>query len=122
MPARQSVRRKQRRTARPARQQPRPSASPASVAGAGEVQGEAQVGGGQTAAATAQAAAAPSAPAARGPRQAPMSPTRMALAARAAELARLDVIYLRHDLRNVGIIAGLMLAIIIGLSFAPLPH
>jgi hypothetical protein len=50
-------------------------------------------------------------------RQAPMSATRMALAARAAELARLDVIYLRHDLRNVGIIAGLMLAIIIGLSF-----
>jgi hypothetical protein len=46
-----------------------------------------------------------------------MSATRMALTARAAELARLDVIYLRHDLRNIGIIAGLMLAIIIGLSF-----
>ncbi len=41
----------------------------------------------------------------------------MALQARAAELARLDVVYLRHDLRNIGIIAGLMLAAVIVLSF-----
>ncbi|HLG73283.1 MAG TPA: hypothetical protein VK009_22910 [Chloroflexota bacterium] len=41
----------------------------------------------------------------------------MALQARAAELARLDVLYLRHDLRNIGIIAGLMLAVVIALSF-----
>ena len=115
MPARQSVRRKQRRTPGPARQQPRAAVAPSASAVQGE--GEAQAGGPTTATATAQAPAAQSSPAARGPRQAPMSATRMALAARAAELARLDVIYLRHDLRNVGIIAGLMLAIIIGLSF-----
>lgn len=41
----------------------------------------------------------------------------MAMAQRALELARLDVIYLRHDLRNVAMIAVLMLAIVIGLSF-----
>lgn len=46
-----------------------------------------------------------------------MSATRMAFAARSSELARLDVIYLRHDLRNVAVIAGLMLAAIIALSF-----
>jgi hypothetical protein len=51
------------------------------------------------------------------PRQAGMSPTRMALAARSAEMARLDVVYLRHDLRNIALIAGLMLAIVIVLSF-----
>ena len=43
----------------------------------------------------------------------------MALAARTAELARLDVQYMRHDLRNVALIAGLMLAVIIGLYFVP---
>ncbi len=42
----------------------------------------------------------------------------MALQARAAELARLEAVYLRHDLRNIALIAGLMLAIVIGLSFA----
>ena len=51
------------------------------------------------------------------PNQPGMSATRMALAARAIELARLDVTYLRHDLRNIGLIAGFMLAIIISLTF-----
>jgi hypothetical protein len=46
-----------------------------------------------------------------------MSATRLAFAARAAEMARLDVVYLRHDLRNVALIAGLMLAAIIALTF-----
>ena len=106
MPARQPVRRKQRRPALPVRQQPPREANGASAAQA-------------DAPATSVPAAAVGRDATTGrvARQAPMSATRMALAARAAELARLDVIYLRHDLRNVGIIAGLMLAIIIGLSF-----
>jgi hypothetical protein len=43
----------------------------------------------------------------------------MALAARSADLARLDVEYMRHDLRNVALIAGLMLAVIIALYFVP---
>jgi hypothetical protein len=46
-----------------------------------------------------------------------MSATRAALQARAAEMARLEAVYLRHDLRNIALIAGLMLAIVIGLSF-----
>ena len=46
-----------------------------------------------------------------------MSSARMAMAARAAELARLDVLYLKHDLRNVGVIAFLMLAAVVGLTF-----
>ena len=41
----------------------------------------------------------------------------MALAARATELARLDVLYLKHDLRNVAVIAFLMLAAVIALTF-----
>jgi len=46
-----------------------------------------------------------------------MSSARMALAARATELARLDVLYLKHDLRNVAVIAFLMLAAVIALTF-----
>ena len=46
-----------------------------------------------------------------------MSSARMAMAARATELARLDVLYLKHDLRNVGVIAFLMLAAVVGLTF-----
>lgn len=53
----------------------------------------------------------------RSSRPAPLSSTRAALANRSIELAKLDVQYLRHDLRNVAFIAGLMLAIIIALSF-----
>lgn len=102
MPARQSVRRKPRRPARPVRQQQRSAFPPPESVGTVEGQQP-----------TAQTEAAVP----RTNRQPPMSATRMALTARAAELARLDVIYLRHDLRNVGVIAGFMLAIIIGLSF-----
>jgi hypothetical protein len=91
MPARQ-VRRKPRRQVRPLA---RPPVRPSTTA-----EGQAE-----------RVAATPAA------NQPGMSPTRMALAARAVELARLDVTYLRHDLRNIGLIAGLMLAIIIGLSF-----
>jgi hypothetical protein len=46
-----------------------------------------------------------------------MSSARLALAARAEELARLDVLYLKHDLKGVGFIAFLMLAAIIALTF-----
>jgi len=96
VPARQPVRRKPRRQARPLR--PQPPLQRRDEAAAPE-------------AAPAPAAVAP------GPRPSALSPTRMALQARAAELARLDVLYLRHDLRNIGIIAGLMLAVVIALSF-----
>jgi hypothetical protein len=41
---------------------------------------------------------------------------RAAAIARANENARLDVIYMGHDLRNVGYIAGLMLVLIIVLT------
>gem|GEM_PF-3823099 len=64
---------------------------------------------------TQEAAAGPQAGPAR--QAAPMSATRAALQARAAEMARLEAVYLRHDLRNIALIAGLMLAIVIGLSF-----
>lgn len=64
---------------------------------------------------TAAASGPPASPTSRS--QPPVSATRLALQARAAEMARLDVLYLRHDLRNIGLIAGLMLAIIIGLTF-----
>jgi len=99
LPARQPVRRKQRRQVRPlARQAVRPpeaatqeAATPSTNGGATE---------------------------ARPARQQPqVSATRMALMARSAELARLDVEYMRHDLRNVALIAGLMLAIVIVLYF-----
>jgi hypothetical protein len=109
LPARQPVRRKQRRTQRTVRQpSPRPVGATSAVA-------EAEPGE-----ETSQAAATMpvrEAPNGRASRQAPMSATRMALVARAAEMARLDVLYLGRDLRNIGVIAGLMLAIIIGLSF-----
>lgn len=64
-------------------------------------------------------AAPPAAPASspRAGRAAALSSTRAALANRSVELAKLDVLYLRRDLRNVAIIAGLMLAVIIALSF-----
>jgi hypothetical protein len=101
MPARQPVRRKQQPRRRPGSSPVRAQARPA--AGAVEA---------------AEAEQETAQPAARTTRQpAAVSATRMAFAARAAELARLDVVYLRHDLRNIGIIAGLMLAIIIALSF-----
>ena len=92
MAARQSVRRKQRRQVRPLRQQARP-ASEAPASQPSEEGTPAQ------------------------PRQAALSPTRMALHARAAEMARLEAVYLRHDLRNIAIIVGLMLVIVVGLSF-----
>jgi len=46
-----------------------------------------------------------------------MSSARMVAAARATEMARLDVLYLGHDLRNVAIIAFVMLAVILSLTF-----
>jgi hypothetical protein len=107
LPARHPVRRKQRRPGRPVRQQQPPREASATTSAAPEP-AEASV---PATTVTRDASTG------RVTRQAPMSATRMALTARAAELARLDVIYLRHDLRNIGIIAGLMLAIIIGLSF-----
>lgn len=109
MPARQPVRRKQRRTVRSVRQQPMTPLASTARATAADVPAAASDPLGATANRDVAAG--------RVARQAPISATRVALAARSADLARLDVIYLRHDLRNVGIIASLMLAIIIGLSF-----
>jgi len=97
LPARGPVKRKQRRQVRPLRQQARPAGT---------------TGGDQAQPGEAMQAQATT------PRAAPVSATRMALQARAAELARLEAVYLRHDLRNIALIAGLMLAIVIGLSFA----
>ena len=100
LPARQPVRRKQRRQPRPVS---RPPARPVDTAGA--------VGEATPSPATTEPRAARPQP--------PMSATRMALAARSAEMARLDVEYMRHDLRNVALIAGLMLVVIIVLYFVP---
>ncbi|GEM_PF-5354137 len=101
MPARPPVRRKNRRPARPA---VRPT-TPRSAA-VGEEDG-----------ASAQTVAA--APARSRQQQPPMSSTRAAMIERATALAKLDVLYMRHDLRNVAAIAGLMLAAIVALSFVP---
>ncbi|HUZ77694.1 MAG TPA: hypothetical protein VMV93_08955 [Chloroflexota bacterium] len=50
-------------------------------------------------------------------RDARLASQRAQAAARAADVARRDVAFLRHDLRYVFAIAGLMLAAIIALSF-----
>ena len=104
-PRQQHVRRKQRRPVRPL-------ARPPATQGTAEAEE----------AASPMASASPSTvtrdPATgRATRQPQVSATRAALLARSAEMARLDVAYLRHDLRNIVIIAGLMLVVIVALSF-----
>lgn len=101
MPTRPPVRRKGRRPGRPS---PRPGLSQTQVAADDSVsQGpEGAVATRREGATIADRSA---------------SSARAVAAARAAELAQQEVTFLRHDLRNVLGIAGLMLVIIVALTF-----